>query len=77
MRGTRTTTVFVDANAWFSRTLRDWLGMLYTRPTTRRSDVRLTWSHEVPTTRESVKPHHLHHSEMIWASCLASCGSLL
>jgi len=24
--------VFVDANVWYSRTLRDWLGMLYTTP---------------------------------------------
>lgn len=24
--------VFVDANVWFSRTLRDWIGMLYTTP---------------------------------------------
>lgn len=26
--------VFVDANVWFSRTLRDWFGMLYTVPET-------------------------------------------
>lgn len=26
--------VFVDANVWYSRTLRDWLGMLYTTPDT-------------------------------------------
>ncbi|WP_046529471.1 PIN domain-containing protein [Cellulomonas sp. FA1] len=32
MQGIGTTTVFVDANVWFSRTLRDWLGMLYTTP---------------------------------------------
>lgn len=26
--------VFVDANVWYSRTLRDWFGMLYTTPDT-------------------------------------------
>jgi predicted nucleic acid-binding protein len=30
--GTGTYAVFVDANVWFSRTLRDWFGMLYTTP---------------------------------------------
>lgn len=32
MQGIGQTVVFVDANVWFSRTLRDWLGMLYTVP---------------------------------------------
>ena len=32
MQGTGQYSAFVDANVWFSRTLRDWLGMLYTVP---------------------------------------------
>lgn len=32
MQGTGPYSAFVDANVWFSRTLRDWLGMLYTVP---------------------------------------------
>jgi predicted nucleic acid-binding protein len=32
MQGVGPYVVFVDANVWFSRTLRDWLGMLYTTP---------------------------------------------
>ena len=32
MQGVGPYVVFVDANVWFSRTLRDWLGMLYTIP---------------------------------------------
>lgn len=32
MLGVGTYAVLVDANVWFSRTLRDWLGMLYTTP---------------------------------------------
>lgn len=34
MQGTGPTAVLVDANVWYSRTLRDWLGMLYTTPDT-------------------------------------------
>lgn len=32
MQGPGAYGVFVDANVWYSRTLRDWLGMLYTTP---------------------------------------------
>lgn len=32
MRGPGACDVFVDANVWYSRTLRDWLGMLYIAP---------------------------------------------
>lgn len=32
MQGAGATTVFVDANVWFSRTLRDWIGLLYITP---------------------------------------------
>lgn len=32
MQGAGPYDVFVDANVWFSRTLRDWIGMLYTTP---------------------------------------------
>lgn len=35
-------TVLVDANVWFSRTLRDWIGMLYTTPELPPFDVRWT-----------------------------------
>ncbi len=30
--GTGVYAVLVDANVWYSRTLRDWIGMLYTTP---------------------------------------------
>jgi predicted nucleic acid-binding protein len=32
VQGTGPYSAFVDANVWYSRTLRDWLGMLYTTP---------------------------------------------
>lgn len=32
MQGVGPYDVFVDANVWFSRTLRDWIGILYTTP---------------------------------------------
>lgn len=32
MQGLGPYAVFVDANVWFSRTIRDWLGVLYTTP---------------------------------------------
>lgn len=32
MHGTGPYSVFVDSNVWFSRTLRNWFGMLYTTP---------------------------------------------
>jgi predicted nucleic acid-binding protein len=32
VQGVGTYSVFVDANVWYSRTLRDWFGMLYTTP---------------------------------------------
>jgi len=32
MQGTGPARVFVDANVWFSRTLRDWIGVLYVTP---------------------------------------------
>ncbi|MCR6689073.1 PIN domain-containing protein [Cellulomonas sp.] len=32
MQGVGPTSVFVDANVWFSRTLRDWIGLLYVTP---------------------------------------------
>lgn len=37
--------VFVDANVWFSRTLRDWIGMLYTSPDSAPFEVR--WTEDV------------------------------
>lgn len=37
--------VFVDANVWFSRTLRDWLGMLYTTPDTAPFEIK--WTEDV------------------------------
>lgn len=37
--------VFVDANVWFSRTLRDWIGLLYTTPNDAPFDVR--WTEDV------------------------------
>lgn len=37
--------VFVDANVWFSRTLRDWLGMLYTTPEVAPFEVK--WTEDV------------------------------
>lgn len=37
--------VFVDANVWYSRTLRDWLGMLYTTPDT--PPFVVCWSEDV------------------------------
>ena len=38
-------TVFVDANVWFSRTLRDWLGLLYLSDETAPFHVR--WTEDV------------------------------
>ncbi len=37
--------VFVDANVWFSRTLRDWIGMLYVTPAVAPFEVR--WTEDV------------------------------
>lgn len=37
--------VFMDANVWFSRTLRDWIAMLYVTPASPPYDVR--WSEDV------------------------------
>lgn len=37
--------VFVDANVWFSRTIRDWIGMLYVTPDTVPFEVR--WTEDV------------------------------
>ena len=37
--------VFVDANVWYSRTLRDWVGRLYTLPETPPFEVR--WTEDV------------------------------
>ncbi len=37
--------VFVDANVWFSRTLRDWIGMLYVTPPIAPFEVR--WTEDV------------------------------
>lgn len=37
--------VFVDANVWFSRTLRDWIGMLYTTPDEPPFEIR--WTEDV------------------------------
>lgn len=34
--------VLVDANVWFSRTLRDWIGMLYTTPDSAPFEVKWT-----------------------------------
>ena len=42
MQGPANQVVFVDANVWFSRTLRDWIGMLYTTPNTAPFEVRWT-----------------------------------
>ena len=40
-----TMVVFVDANVWYSRTLRDWVGRLYTLPETPPFEVR--WTEDV------------------------------
>ena len=45
VQGTGPYSVFVDANVWYSRTLRDWLGMLYTTPDTPPFVVH--WSEDV------------------------------
>lgn len=37
--------IFVDANVWFSRTIRDWIGMLYTLPDLPPFHVR--WTEDV------------------------------
>ena len=37
--------IFVDANVWFSRTLRDWIGILYTLPESPPFEVR--WTEDV------------------------------
>lgn len=38
-------TIFVDSNVWYSRTLRDWLGMLYVTPEAPPFHVR--WTEDV------------------------------
>lgn len=45
MQGPDNLIVFVDANVWFSRTLRDWIGMLYTTPDNPPFEVR--WTEDV------------------------------
>lgn len=45
MYGPANQVVFVDANVWFSRTLRDWIGMLYVTPATAPFEVR--WTEDV------------------------------
>ena len=60
MQGTGPFTVFVDANVWFSRTLRDWLGMLYTTPDTPPFVVH--WSEDVLA--ELI--HHLRKQNPEW-----------
>ena len=45
MQGLANQVVFVDANVWFSRTLRDWIGMLYTTPDASPFEIR--WSEDV------------------------------
>ena len=60
MQGTGPFTVFVDANVWFSRTLRDWIGMLYTTPDTPSFVVH--WSEDVLA--ELI--HHLRKRHPTW-----------
>jgi predicted nucleic acid-binding protein len=54
------TVVFVDSNVWFSRTLRDWLGLLYTIAETPPFEVR--WTEDVLA--EVI--HHLRDKHPDW-----------
>lgn len=45
MQGPANQVVFVDANVWFSRTLRDWIGMFYTTPDAAPFEIR--WTEDV------------------------------
>ncbi len=45
MEGVGPQAVFVDANVWFSRTLRDWIGLLYVTPDT--APFSVYWTEDV------------------------------